>query len=132
MTLPKSIRDSDYALSGWRFRSAIPIEALPAWDGNPQHAPDIELVRGSVAEAAFDEPVVVLANDSRTATVLVEGVGRFAVLDGKKVVADVRPDALPGVIETMIVGPVLGALCYQRGVRSRCRAWHKRRRVGRR
>ncbi|HZU51934.1 MAG TPA: hypothetical protein VE968_08695 [Sphingomicrobium sp.] len=107
---------SDYALCGWRFRSEIPVEALPAWDGDPARPPDIELVRGSVPEVACQDPVSVVANGRNVATVVSVEAGRFAVTDGKRVVADVRPDALPGFVEVTIAGPVLGTICYQRDI----------------
>lgn len=109
---------SDYALCGWRFRSEIPIEALPAWDGDPNRAPDIELVRGEVPEVAGKGPVTVVATGRNMATVVSVEAGRFAVIDGKKVIADVLPGALPGFVEVTIAGPVLGTISYQRGLLS--------------
>jgi hypothetical protein len=50
------------------------------------------------------------------ATVVSAEAGRFAVIDGKKVIADVYPGALPGFVEVTIAGPVLGTLSYQRGL----------------
>ena len=109
---------SDYALCGWRFRSEIPVEALPAWDGDAEHSPDIELVLGAVPEVAFQDPVSVVASGRNAATVVSVEAGRFAVSEGKKVVADIRADALPGFVEVTIAGPVLGTICYQRDVLS--------------
>lgn len=105
---------SDYALCGWRFRSEIPVEALPAWDGDPARPPDIELVRGDVPEVAAAASVSVLISSVNVATVLSTEAGRFKVLDGKKVIADVLPNALPGFVEVTIAGPVLATISYQR------------------
>lgn len=116
MTLANAAGASDYALCGWRFRSEIPVEALPVWDGDPSHPVDIELVRGDVAEVPPNGPVTVVANGPSMATVVSVEAGRFAVIDGKKVIADVDPDALPGFVEVTIAGPVLGTLSYQRGL----------------
>ena len=116
MTLTNAAVTSDYALCGWRFRSEIPIEALPAWDGDPDRSPDIELVRGAVPQVAFQDPVSVVASGPNVATVVSVEAGRFAVTDGSRVVADVRPDALPGFVEVTIAGPVLGTVCYQRDI----------------
>lgn len=118
MNAIKTVPQADYSLCGWRFRSEIPIAALPEWDGDPGQPIDIELVRGAVPEVPCDEPVGVVVTGRGSATVTAADAGRFAVFEGKKVVADVRPDALPGVVETMAVGPVLGALSYQRGILS--------------
>ena len=118
MTAIEALRHPDYSLCGWRFRSEIPIAALPEWDGDPGHSPDIELVRGHVDDVSCDDPVGVVVTGRGKATVVAADAGRFAVLDGNRVVADVRPDALPGVVETMAVGPVLGTLAYQRGILS--------------
>lgn len=116
MTLVEPIRNLDYSLGGWRFRSAIPLDALPVWDGDPTQAVDIELVRGPVDEVACDDPIGVIVSSKDFATVVSVDAGRFGVSGGRKVVADVRSGALAGVVETMIVGPVLGTLCYQRGI----------------
>jgi hypothetical protein len=117
MTFISAIHHPDYALAGWRFRSEIPIEALPAWDGDADRAPDLVLMRGNVAEVECDDdPVEVVVTGRDFATVVVADAGRFAVRSGSQIVADVRPDALPGVVENTIVGPVLGTLCYQRKI----------------
>lgn len=108
----------DYSLSGWRFRSSIPVEALPLWDGELNHAVDVELVDGQVDEVACSDPVGVVVTSKDVATVVVAGVGRFAVSAGRRVVAHLQPGALPGMVEVMIAGPVLGTLCYQRGILS--------------
>lgn len=107
---------SDYALCGWRFRSEIPVEALPAWDGDPTRAPDVELVRGAVPDMPGKGPVTVVATGRNMATVVSAEAGRFAVIDGRKVIADVFPGALAGFVEVTIAGPVLGTLSYQRGL----------------
>jgi len=107
---------SDYALCGWRFRSEIPVEALPAWDGDPDQPPDIELIRGEVSEVPGNGPVTVVATGRNMATVVSAEAGRFAVIEGRRVIADVLPDALPGFVEVTIAGPVLGTLSYQRGL----------------
>lgn len=109
---------SDYALCGWRFRSEIPVEALPAWDGDANHPPDIELVRGAVPEVTCDAPVSVVAHGRNNATVVSAEAGRFAVSDGQRIVADVLPGALPGFVEVTIAGPVLGTISYQRDLLS--------------
>jgi hypothetical protein len=101
-----------------RFRSEIPVEALPAWDGDSAHPPDVELVRGDVVEVACEGPVNVVITGRNMATVVSVDAGRFSVLDGKKIIADIHPRAFVGFVETMIVGPVLGVLCYQRGMLS--------------
>ena len=117
MTFISAITHPDYSLGGWRFRSEIPIEALPAWEGSSEHAPDLELVRGAVEEVSCDvDRVEVVVTGKDFATVVVADAGRFAVRGGREIVADVRPGALPGVVENTIVGPVLGTLCYQRGI----------------
>ena len=117
MTLANAAGASDYALCGWRFRSEIPVEALPAWDGDPDHSPDIELVCGDV-EVPCAGPVNVIASGRNEATVFSAEAGRFAVIEGKKVIADLKPGALPGFVEVTIAGPVLGTICYQRDVMS--------------
>ena len=109
-------RHWSYALCGWHFRSEIRIEALPSWDGGSQSPVDIELIRGSVPEVPCEYPIAVFASSPDNATVVAADAGRFSADFGTRVVADVRPGALPGFVETIIVGPVLGALSYQRGV----------------
>ena len=106
----------DYALCGWRFRSELPIAALPAWDGDAAHPVDIDLTLGAVAPVPCDELVGVFVSADGSATVMSGDAGRFAVRDGRTIVADVRAGALPGAVETMVLGPVLGTISYQRGV----------------
>jgi len=108
----------DYSLCGWRFRSEIPIEALPVWDGDSDRPPDVELVRGEVAEVSYEDLVGVVITGRSTATVATADAGRFAIFNGNRVVADVHAGAFSGFVETMIVGPVLGVLSYQRGILS--------------
>ena len=107
---------SDYALCGWRFRSEIPIESLPAWDGDPTMRPTSSCPRRSLPTCLVTASVTVVATGRNMATVVSAEAGRFAVTDGKKVIADVYPGALPGFVEVTIAGPVLGTLSYQRGL----------------
>lgn len=105
-----------YRLCGWHFRSAFPVASLPPWDG-PIDAPiDIMFEHGAVTPADVPGPVAVVVDDASASTVHAEGVGRFAVRDGRTVVADILPDTTPGAVETIITGAVLGVLAYQRGV----------------
>ena len=108
----------DLTLIGWRVRSAIPILALPGWNGPPGQPVDVSIIRGPVAARAGNGAVEVTVQDDGSALVLAEGVGRFEVRDGRTVVADVDPSAFPGAVEASLLGPVFGALCYQRGLQA--------------
>lgn len=107
---------TDFSLCGWRFRSAIPVAALPSWADEDRTPVGIELVMGHVPERECSDLVGVFVNDDRSATVVAADAGRFTVRDGRTVIADIRKDALPGAVETIVLGPVLGTLCYQRGI----------------
>lgn len=108
----------DRALLGWRLRSDIPIAVLNEWSGPPDSPVDVTLTRGPV-EADDDPdagPVRVTLLDDGSTVVVAQGIGRFLVRDGSAVIADVLPGVLPGIVEMIVIGPVLGMLCYQRGL----------------
>lgn len=115
MLLEADVR-TDYSLCGWRFRSAIPLEGLPGWPADDATSVAIELTLGSVPEIACSDLVGVFMNADHSAIVVAADAGRCLVRDGRTIVADIRKDALPGAVETIILGPVLGTLSYQRGI----------------
>lgn len=105
----------DFAVCGWRYRSEIHLEGVPTW-GDPTDGPaDVELRLGAVADHSCDVPVGVFVGETGTITVVAQGVGRFFVEGGRWVTADLDSRASDGAIETMVLGPVLAALSYQRG-----------------
>lgn len=108
----------DLTLLGGRFRSALNIVGLPAWAG-PETAPfEFELEFGPVPQQTPQHPVDVIVLDNGDAVVVAEGVGRFMVSGGRTIIADPASDALPGAVETTVMGPILGTLCYQRGIQA--------------
>jgi hypothetical protein len=107
---------ADFAVCGWRYRSAIPLEGVPAWQGDDDIAVDVDLRLGRVPPHPCDVPVGVFVGDGGDITVVAQGIGRFFVQGGRSVTADLDGGASDGAVETMILGPVLGALSYQRGM----------------
>jgi hypothetical protein len=109
---------ADYSLCGWRFRSAICLEGLAAWSGPAEAPVDVELVLGEVPRCESNEdPVNVVVSDLDNAIVVAVNVGRFHVSRGQVIVAAADARASSGAIETTILGPVLGTVSYQRGIR---------------
>ena len=108
--------ETDYSVCSWRFRSAITLEGAPLWLPSARAAVDVELKLGPVPPVECAEPVGVIVNGPAHATVVAAGIGRFLVSNGRSITADILPTAQPGPVETMILGPVLGALSYQRGI----------------
>jgi hypothetical protein len=108
----------DLTLLNWRFRSELDIVALPEWQGSDDHPVDIDLRLGRVPAVAGDGPVDVIVLDDGSAVVVAEDIGRFHVIGGGVVIAEVEPTAIPGAVETMVLGPVFAAICCQRNIQT--------------
>jgi hypothetical protein len=116
MTWPIPSRQvSDFSLCGFRLRSDVHIENLLPWSAGTAPV-TFEIRRGNVPQAFCDEPVGIFVGADTSATIIAADVGRFSVHAGTTVIADLDENALPGAVETTLLGPVLGALCYQRDI----------------
>ena len=100
---------------GFHFSSEIPLQSL-------QYATDdiscekVELHLGHVPAFATSDPVGIHVDDTGRALIVAGGIGRFSVANGKQVVADVDPGTEAGAVEAIILGPVLGMLCFQKNI----------------
>lgn len=112
----------DRRLFGWRIASEIPLPELPPWTGAGQsesddRPADITIRRGPVparfAEIRVERPLFAISADGEM-RIDVKGHHVFLVRDGREVVVDTgTPDDAD--CHTYLLGPVLGALCHQRG-----------------
>lgn len=108
----------DLSLFGWRLRSSVEIDILAAWTGDPDHPVDVTMEEGPAPQIPASNPADVVLLDDDSAVVIIEGVGRFHVIGGRHVIADILPDVPTGVVDTTFIGPVFGTLCYQRQIQS--------------
>ncbi|AFK56370.1 Putative HPr kinase/phosphorylase [Tistrella mobilis] len=116
----------DRLLFGWRIASDIPLPELPLWPAASrpgevqpyeERPADITIRRGPVparfAEIRVERPLFTLSADGEM-RIDVKGHHVFLVRDGREVVIDTgTPDDAD--CHTYLLGPVLGALCHQRG-----------------
>lgn len=87
--------------------SEIPLRALTLGDGEP----DVWLVL-----ASFNELEALKSDGGHQFVGTVDGVATFAVLDGRKILADPLPGVDEALLNTFIVGPILAVLLRQRGL----------------
>jgi hypothetical protein len=107
----------DRLICGWRVRSALPLPETVTWSG-PDRAVDIEIRPGRlparVGESTPDLPYIEAAPDG---SLLLDAmpVGRFLVRPDCVVVdSSLPPDSAD--LRVRLLGPVLGMLCYLRGI----------------
>lgn len=54
--------------------------------------------------------------EARETRCMYEGVGRYAVRDGREIVIDALPESDPGFVRHVLLGPVFAQLLWQRGL----------------
>ena len=107
----------DRALWGWRVRSELPLPETEPWRG-PDGPVDIEIRRGPVPPRLEDRsdglPYLDMGRDG---TLLLRAMpaARFLVARDLVIVDSPLPPNAPGW-RVLLLGPVLGILCYLRGV----------------
>lgn len=112
----------DRRLFGWRIASEIPLPELPLWadaeraedDDRPA---DITIRRAAVparfAEIRAERPLFTVSADGDM-RVDIKGHHVFLIRGGREIIVDTdTPDDAD--CHTYLLGPVLGALCHQRG-----------------
>jgi len=107
----------DRIICGWRVRSALPLPETLPWPRS-ELAVDIEIRQGRVpervGESTHDLPYIQAAPDG---SLLLDAmpVARFLVRPGRVVVdSSLPPDSAD--LRVRLLGPVLGILCYLRGL----------------
>ncbi|MEP7221697.1 MAG: hypothetical protein ABI673_03405 [Novosphingobium sp.] len=108
----------DVVLCGLRIQSEIAIDVLPPWAGPADASVDVTIRLGEVPALDVGGPVYVGVMEDESAIVIAQGVGRFRVSSGTTVIAQPEAGVHPGAIEMIIIGPVFGALCYQRNIQA--------------
>ena len=110
---------TDYILCGWRVRSSVVLPEVMPWAGD-NRPPDITIRLGlapPVADPIWQPShgVMQIGRDGVCRMVNAD-IGCFHIAHGREVV--VEPYADPETIElrAWLLGPVLGALCHQRGL----------------
>jgi hypothetical protein len=109
----------DLYLCGWRLRSDVPLPSLPEWSLDPNVPVDISVTLRDVPQPTCDAVPVseaIFAEPDGVVLFEVKDVGRFRVAEGRTVTADLVATHAIGVLQTVILGTVLGVLCYQRGL----------------
>lgn len=108
----------DRALLGWRVRTPLALDELPAWTGDDR-PPDVVVSIGSfpvTVEGEIHRGPFLAIGSRGVCHVTIAGVARYAVEDGNSVMIDpILPLDAPD-IRTFLLGSVLGILCHQRGL----------------
>ena len=107
-----------YAFFGGTLSTSLHLYALPQLHGDALAEEDIILEIGTVPDALSDviwsSPFISLARDG-TALVEIASAGRFFVCDGRKISFAPASDALPSVVESIVLSIVAGVILHQRG-----------------
>ena len=101
----------DYLLFGLWLRSAMALPELI--EGVPDRAPDILIDFGDVPAAEQDGHARVIDGG---AILAFEGVARFAILGGDRIVIDAAPGADQRNVRLFLLGSAMGMLLHQRGL----------------
>jgi hypothetical protein len=117
---------------GLRIQTRIPLPQTPAWNGDVDRPPDLEITRGPVPEQLPDlvrrTPFVQVSADRRV-RFAVDGVLAVLIEEGRRVTVDTAlPDDAPD-LPSMLLGPALGVVLHQRGLtplHGACVAMHGR------
>lgn len=108
---------TDYALCGWRVRSALALpDGLP-WSGDDR-APDITVALGSVPALAGRVRIgggVSVGRDGEC-QVDIPDFACFHIFRGREIIVELRGNPHPLELQAWLFGPGLGVLCHQRGL----------------
>lgn len=108
----------DHRLFGWRVRSELDLDGLPAWAGD-NRAPDVEILFGDVqalgANLTLNGPFVQTDSDGR-ARLSVQDVGDYLIEDGNRITIAPKMPLDVAAVRMFLVGTALGLLCHQRGL----------------
>lgn len=105
-----------YRFAGLLFESAL---HLPEWDAfsssEVDQDPDVRIILDGEAQAgpAADDGRLVRPDEY---AFFVRNVGRYQVLDGRRIVVAREPDARSGELRLFLLGSALAAVCCQRGL----------------
>src|SRR4029077_8012520 len=97
-----------YCPYGLRLRSAI---ALPGLTNGPESDFDADIALGSVPPSLPGAVDIGLRYQSARGRFLitVDGVARFLVADGERILIDLHPGADEAAVRLFLLGPALGA-----------------------
>jgi hypothetical protein len=105
-------------LCGWRVRSCIALPELLSWIGDDRPV-DVEILFGQITEPS-EMPIFIRPHSRLWANgfylLIIEGVGRFSMKDGKQIVIEPVPGIAESELRVFLLGTVLGVLCHQRGL----------------
>lgn len=99
-------------LFGLRIRSDIALPGLQPESGAIE--PDVDIEIGAVAAPA--EPGLELAVDETGATLTIEGVARYRVAAGSRIIVQPEAGAAEANVRLFLLGSAMGALLHQRGL----------------
>lgn len=109
---------SDFILCGWRVRSELALPELLPWQGDDRPV-DVEISVGQIIKPVeaplFVRPHWALWSNSGY-FLEIEGVGRFWVEHGRRVLVEPAPGVAGSELGAFILGTILGVLCHQRGL----------------
>jgi hypothetical protein len=108
----------DYALCGWRVRSALPLPELSPWRGDARE-PDVVFAfadfPASLDAVVVHTPIVQIERGGR-ALITIDGVCDYLVEGGRSIRLMPHLSADAPDIRLFLLGAGFGILCHQRGV----------------
>lgn len=104
----------DLRAHGLNIRSALTLPALPPATGPP----DLEVLKDRITwlPAELDELGRGFRTDGNQCCYVVDGVGAYLVIEGRRIVVDADPAASGRAIRLGLLGPALGLALHQRGI----------------
>jgi hypothetical protein len=108
---------TDFALCGWRVRSAVPLPEVLPWTGDDR-APDINIRFGPVPTLVDAVGHGAPAKVARDGTCRLEfaNIGCFQVVAGREVTVESYGRVDVPEFHAALLGPVLGVLSFQRNL----------------
>jgi hypothetical protein len=102
----------DYSVFGLHVRSDLPLPELLA--APPGGQPEVTIRLGEVPPGA--EPGPGLRVTEQGAVLTIDGIARYAMVDGTRIIVDRVPEASDANVRLYLLGSAMGILLHQRGL----------------
>jgi hypothetical protein len=120
--LPAAVPESSavggvYSCFNFRLVSDVPLDALNR-AAPDSRGPLVSVRHGPVASDLPGAPASIhgVQSAGSQALLVLPGIGRFLISDGREIVVDPHPDASARTVCLFLLGSALGMLCHQRGL----------------
>lgn len=106
----------NYTIYGMRIRSEVLLPEMPQadWDGEP----DVVVRKSAVGDSEFEavDTGIFWKTASGRFQIDIENVASYVVRNGQEITVDSEPEACEYQVAIFLLGSVMGALLYQRGL----------------